>query len=169
MTDLNEQLGIDLTDPIQRLAIDLVEGDYELLRRLIELRTEQGLSQAEVARRMGVTRRAVIAFERPDADPNLSTIRRYALAVGARVDHAVTHQAAKTRIEIDLNVRTHGNQSFTRLTNVDGPLYVGQPVEVYESESGIYGPAVVSRIDRRKRLVYLRVDWGALREPDESD
>jgi hypothetical protein len=69
-----------------------------------------------------------------------------------------------TRVRIDLNVRVRGNQSFTRLANADGPLAEGQAVEVYESESEIFGPATVTEIDRTKGLVYLAVEWAKLRE-----
>jgi len=80
------------------------------------------------------------------------------------------HQCSFHRVAvcIDLNVRTHGNQTFTDLRDVEGPIVVGQDVEVYESESGIYGPGRVTRIDRRKGLVYLAVEWAELREPDDA-
>jgi DNA-binding XRE family transcriptional regulator len=80
-------LGIDPTDPTQQLALELVDSDDRLLQGLVALRGAKHLSQAEVGRRMGVTQPAVAAFERADADPKLSTIRRYALAVGAMVHH----------------------------------------------------------------------------------
>jgi transcriptional regulator with XRE-family HTH domain len=38
---------------------------------------------------MGVTQPSVAAFEREDSNPTLSTIRRYALAVGARISYQV--------------------------------------------------------------------------------
>ncbi|GAB3479335.1 helix-turn-helix domain-containing protein [Amycolatopsis cihanbeyliensis] len=88
--DLDDLLGIDTDDPEQRLALDLVKSDRHLLLRLVALRGDRGLTQAEVGRRMGTTQPAVAAFERADADPKLSTIRRYALAVGASVQHSVT-------------------------------------------------------------------------------
>jgi hypothetical protein len=65
---------------------------------------------------------------------------------------------------IDLNVRVRGNQTFTAVADADGPLVEGQGVEVYESESEIYGPATVTEIDRTKGLVYLAVEWAKLRE-----
>lgn len=88
--EIDDLLGIDTEDPMQRLAIELVESDDQLMRKLVECRHRQGLTQGEVGRRMGVTQPAVAAFERPDADPKLSTIRRYALAIGVLVKHSVT-------------------------------------------------------------------------------
>lgn len=91
--EIDDLLGIDSEDPTQRLALELVDSDDRLMRRLVECRQQQGLTQSEVGRRMGVTQPAVAAFERPDADPKLSTIRRYALAIGVMVKHAVTELA----------------------------------------------------------------------------
>lgn len=59
-------------------------------RALIQARKEAGLSQRDVADVMGVEQSAVAAFESQDDDPRLSTLRRYALAVGASVEHRVT-------------------------------------------------------------------------------
>lgn len=73
-----------------------------------------------------------------------------------------------TRVEIDLNIRVRGRQTFACLKDdVHGPLVVGQAVEVFESESDIYGPAVVTDIDRKKGLVYMAVEWAKLRDPHE--
>lgn len=75
---------------IEALAELLVDADDSLLAQLVELRKSNGLTQLEVAARMGVSQPTVAAFERYDANPRLSTIRRYALAVGAEITHTVT-------------------------------------------------------------------------------
>ncbi|CAN5332853.1 hypothetical protein BH10PLA2_BH10PLA2_01690 [soil metagenome] len=74
---------------IEARADALIQSDNELLRSLIALRDHHRLSQSDVARRMGVTQPTVAAFERYDANPTLATIRRYALAVDAKVVHFV--------------------------------------------------------------------------------
>ncbi len=53
------------------------------------MRKNRGLTQEQVAERMGVSQPAVAAFERYDANPTLATIRRYALAVHASIEHIV--------------------------------------------------------------------------------
>jgi transcriptional regulator with XRE-family HTH domain len=68
----------------------LAREDRQLKRDLIRLRESSGLSQREVAERIGITQQAVNKFERYDSDPKASTIRRYANAVGALVEHRVT-------------------------------------------------------------------------------
>ncbi|HEY5858352.1 MAG TPA: helix-turn-helix transcriptional regulator [Aldersonia sp.] len=53
------------------------------------MRKTKGITQAEVARRIGRDPAVVSNFERLGSDPHLSTIRRYARAIDARVTHAV--------------------------------------------------------------------------------
>jgi transcriptional regulator with XRE-family HTH domain len=88
MTTLSELLSS--TSPTQRRATALADADYRLLGDLIQLRKERDLTQQQVADALGISQPAVAAFERHDADPKLSTIRRYAHAIGALVTHAVS-------------------------------------------------------------------------------
>lgn len=82
-------LGLDEADPVQRLATDLARSDRRFIDRLVAVRRQKGLTQAEVSARMGVSQGAVSQFESGDRDPKLSTIRRYALAVGVPIEHRV--------------------------------------------------------------------------------
>lgn len=75
---------------LERLAASLVANHRELLAALVRQRKDHDLSQDEVAKRMGVSQPAVSAFERYDANPTLSTLRRYALAVNARLTDIVS-------------------------------------------------------------------------------
>lgn len=70
-------------------ATHLAHFTEGLVRDLVEVRENRGLSQADVAERMGISQSAVSQFERYDSNPKLSTIRRYAHAVGARIKHSV--------------------------------------------------------------------------------
>ena len=89
MPSLRELLGIDRASATQRRARALVKADRALLRSLVALRKEQGLKQKDIAERLGISQASVASFERYDNDPKLSTVRRYAHAVGALVAHAV--------------------------------------------------------------------------------
>lgn len=89
MRELDDLLGLE-DSPSQRRANTLVENDMSMLRGLCELRVALGLSQADVAKRLGVSQPAIAAFERYDNDPKLSTIRRYAHAISALIEHHVT-------------------------------------------------------------------------------
>jgi transcriptional regulator with XRE-family HTH domain len=56
-----------------------------LLRGLIRARNSAGFKQSDVARRMETTQSAVSELESGGTDPRLSTLQRYARAVGAHV------------------------------------------------------------------------------------
>jgi len=79
---------------IERRANALVVGHRMLMTNLIAMRTKHGLTQAQVAERMGVSQPTVAAFERYDSNPTLATIRRYALAVEAQIEERVIDDCA---------------------------------------------------------------------------
>jgi len=81
---------LDVDPALVAKARALAHSDDRLLHDLRELRLAQGLSQAPVAKRLGVTQPAIAAFEAHDSNPTLAALRRYALAIGAHVDHVVT-------------------------------------------------------------------------------
>jgi transcriptional regulator with XRE-family HTH domain len=58
----------------------------ELVKELAKARQERGLSQTEIAARMGTSQSAVARLERGDLDVRLSTLERYAAAVDRTVD-----------------------------------------------------------------------------------
>lgn len=89
MSSLEEILGIDPSDPEMMRSMALAEGDHQFLRGLVRLRRDLGLTQQDVAERLGIRQATVAAFERYDNDPKLSTIRRYAQVVGLLIAHKV--------------------------------------------------------------------------------
>ena len=66
---------------LRRMAAErrLLVGD------LAELRRSAGLSQTEVAARMGTSQSAVARLESGDADVRASTLERYAAAIGSQI------------------------------------------------------------------------------------
>ncbi|WP_223190848.1 helix-turn-helix domain-containing protein [Nonomuraea terrae] len=87
--DIAALLGIDAADPEVRRESAAVERDMRLIETLVGLRKQLGLTQSDVAERMRRSQPAVSDFERVGGDPRMSTIRRYALAIGAEVFHVV--------------------------------------------------------------------------------
>ena len=66
-----------------------------LINELVKVRKEGGLSQTEVAAYMGTSQSAVARLERGDGDVRLSTLERYAAALGQTVDWQVrSHEEA---------------------------------------------------------------------------
>jgi transcriptional regulator with XRE-family HTH domain len=80
-------------DPPRRTAFpglqDLAGRRRELMDELVQARRERGLSQTEIAARMGTSQSAVARLERGDLDVRLSTLERYAAAVDRTVDWQV--------------------------------------------------------------------------------
>lgn len=79
-----------LADPEIRAEYDRLEPEFMLLDELLRARQEAGLSQAEIARRMGTKPPAVsrlmssVASERHS--PSIATLRKYAAACGLRLE-----------------------------------------------------------------------------------
>lgn len=69
----------------------------------------------------------------------------------------------KTRIRIDPNIRVRGNHTLAESQDVEGPLVVGEAVEVYEPEADIVGTGRVVEIDDDRDLIVLAVDWPSMR------
>lgn len=73
-----------------RAEYDALEPEFSLLRQMLRARQDQGLSQAEVARRMGTKAPAVTRLESSlttgKHSPSLETLRKYAEAVGHRLE-----------------------------------------------------------------------------------
>jgi predicted transcriptional regulator len=51
-----------------------------------------GLSQAEVAARMGTSQSAVARFEAGELDARLSTVERYTSALGGTLEWRISHE-----------------------------------------------------------------------------
>lgn len=69
---------------------DALAPEFELLRVLLKARHEAGLTQAQVAERMGTQASAVARLESALADgrhsPSLATLRKYARAVNRQLE-----------------------------------------------------------------------------------
>ncbi len=64
---------------------EAIEPEFELARELIMARTKAGLSQQEVAKKMGTSQPAVARLE-SGHKPSLKSLERYAKVVGMKVD-----------------------------------------------------------------------------------
>src|SRR3984957_14469264 len=66
-------------------AARMAEDRTRLVRELGEQRQAAGLSQTEIAARMGTSQSAVARLESGTADVRASTLERYAAAVGSQI------------------------------------------------------------------------------------
>jgi ribosome-binding protein aMBF1 (putative translation factor) len=74
-----------LADPDVKAEYDRLGPVYEVVGALIDARHEVGLTQAQVAERMGTKQSVVARLENARRMPSLGMVARYAAAVGRRV------------------------------------------------------------------------------------
>ena len=77
------------TDAKFKKAYDAMDDEFTALAALLSARKDAGLTQAEVASRMGVSQPVLARIESSlgnrEHAPSLSTLRRYAKACGKRL------------------------------------------------------------------------------------
>jgi len=74
-----------LADPDTRAEYDALADEYAIARELIAARARAGLSQSEVAQRMGTTQSVVARLESGKRPPSMRTVERFAQAVGGHL------------------------------------------------------------------------------------
>ncbi len=84
--DLDAFVAEQQHDPAFAAAYEAAVTRSRVLRSLVERRKAMGISQATVADHMGTTQSSVSELEAGDLDFRLSTIQRYAGALGFHVD-----------------------------------------------------------------------------------
>jgi transcriptional regulator with XRE-family HTH domain len=85
-----ELVATMLGDPAVRAEYDAQAEEFALLDELLQARRRAGLTQAEVAARMGTKTPAVARLEAGGGSkrhsPSIATLRKYAEAVGCRLE-----------------------------------------------------------------------------------
>ena len=84
------------TNPGFPQMVDAAVRTRDLLRSLADRRRKLGLSQTLVAARMGTSQSALARLEAGESDPRISTVERYALAVGQELAHRKVSNGAAT-------------------------------------------------------------------------
>lgn len=74
-------------EDVQKAYIDTAD-EFVILDAVLKARAEAGLTQAEVAKRIGTTQSAIARLESASSkhSPSLSTLQRYAKAIGYRLE-----------------------------------------------------------------------------------
>ena len=84
--DLAEVPALPLLPGFREMALRRMSAERRrLVADLTAQRRSAGLSQTEVAARMGTSQSAVARLETGDADVRVSTLERYAAAIGSQV------------------------------------------------------------------------------------
>jgi len=79
-----------LKNPEVKAEYDALEDEFSLFDELLRARMKAGLTQADVADRMGTKTPAIARLEAGGGNkqhsPSISTLRKYALAVGCHLE-----------------------------------------------------------------------------------
>jgi len=78
-------------EPVFPGFAEMAASRRALAAELVDRRRTLGLSQTQVAARMGTSQSAVARFEAGDLDVRLSTVERYTTALGARLEWRIEH------------------------------------------------------------------------------
>jgi transcriptional regulator with XRE-family HTH domain len=76
-----------LSRPEVKTAYDALAEEFAFLDEVLRARAESGLTQAEVAERVGTTQSAIARLEsaEPKHSPSIATLQKYAKALGYTV------------------------------------------------------------------------------------
>jgi ribosome-binding protein aMBF1 (putative translation factor) len=74
-----------LEEPKYKKAYDALEEEFVLAGAVMDVRTRAGLTQEELARRMGTTQPVVARLESGRSRPSMRTLERLAEATGSRL------------------------------------------------------------------------------------
>jgi transcriptional regulator with XRE-family HTH domain len=74
-----------MQNPEYRSEYDALEEEFSMVSTLIRARTEAGLTQEELARRMNTTQSVIARMEGGRVKPSSRTLQRFARATGMRM------------------------------------------------------------------------------------
>jgi predicted transcriptional regulator len=72
-------------DPEYAQAYTDMEEEFQLARELIKARIRSGLTQKQLAEKMGTTQSSIARLESGSSLPSLRSLKRYAYATGSKV------------------------------------------------------------------------------------
>lgn len=83
---LKEFMAKSLADPEVKREFDALEQEFAIASELIRARARAGLSQAELATRMGTSQSAIARLESGRTLPSAKTLLRFAEATKSKVE-----------------------------------------------------------------------------------
>ncbi len=87
-----------LKRPAVKRAYDALAEEFAFLDEVLKARAASGLTQAQVAERVGTTQSAIARLESGTTrhSPSLATLQKYARALGYRVEVRLVKERAKS-------------------------------------------------------------------------
>jgi len=117
-------LGHDEGDPKVVAAREDASALGDLVETLARARSDRKLTQTDVAVEMGTTQSAISNFERTGGDPKISTILRYARAIGAKIKFVAVFDQSTTSCDKPDRVPARAAQAGAGAGALDGPIYL---------------------------------------------
>ena len=74
-----------LSDPKLRKAYDDLEEEFRLIESVIEKRLEKGLTQKQLAQKMGTKQSAISRLESGNYNPSFGFLKKVARALGVKL------------------------------------------------------------------------------------
>src|ERR1700733_10476608 len=93
ITDLHKKW---MKEPKYRKAFEALEEEFVLASAIIDVRNRAGMTQHELARKMGTTQPVVARLESGRSRPSMRTLERLADATGSRPPLSFAPAHAKT-------------------------------------------------------------------------
>jgi transcriptional regulator with XRE-family HTH domain len=84
-----------MKEPKYRKAYDALEDEFALASAVMEVRNRAGLTQEELAQKMGTTQPVVARLESGRSRPSMRTLARLADATGSRLQISFEPREAK--------------------------------------------------------------------------
>lgn len=75
-----------MRDPEFRKEFNALKPKYDLIRAILDARLKRGVTQKELARRVGTTQSAIARFESGVGNPTLDFLSKVSTAVGAKLE-----------------------------------------------------------------------------------
>ena len=85
MSDLEKHLAELMQNPEFAAEYDALEEQYAFARQIIEARIASGMTQAELAKRVGTSQANISKLEHGTLNPSLEMVRRIATGMGMRL------------------------------------------------------------------------------------
>ncbi|WP_281188871.1 helix-turn-helix domain-containing protein [Vibrio harveyi] len=91
MSNLRSLKNKALANPEVKAEYDALESEFKYINTLLSMRESAGLTQSEVAERMGTKESNVSRLETGAGNPTLKTLMKYAQACGCQLSLGFTH------------------------------------------------------------------------------
>ena len=110
--------------------------NIEIANRLVQLRKQHGLSQEELAAKLGLSRQAVSKWERAEASPDTDNLILLSRVYGVSVDELLRTEDPVPEPEPEKGVKVTVNGKPIKFNTKDGFYFTyGDDEEEYEAES----------------------------------